>query len=206
MHAARFLLFAASIVLLVAERDASASQVDFNFTFSYSGSSISGRLIGLQLDANGNATEIDPVSVLIFSAPAIVGLNASQAHPYVLIPHIFERSTLFNGTYSTTTPNVYGFQVTNYMIVPSSQNLLMSEAGNDVTLVINFGQGICGECGTATYGIQAEEDALWPAINTSVSFTPVALPTGACCNAGDCSQMTAGACAAAGGSYQGDGM
>lgn len=52
----------------------------------------------------------------------------------------------------------------------------MSEAGNDVTLVFNFGQTLGYQGGVATYGIQAEEDALWPAINTFVTFTPVIIP------------------------------
>ena len=120
--------------------------------------------------------EVDPASVLLFNVPAIVGLTASPSQPYVFVPHTFERSTYFSGTLTSTTPGVYGFQVSNYTMTPPSQNLLMMDAGNDVTLVFNFGAGLCGECGVATYGIQAEEDALWPAINSFVSFTAVSLP------------------------------
>jgi hypothetical protein len=153
-----------------------AALVDFNFNISYSGASISGRLVGLNLDANGNGTEIDPSSVLLFSVPAIVGLTASPSHPYVFAPRTFERSTLFSGTLTSTTPGVYGFQVSNYKINPSAQNLLMMDAGNDVTLVFDFGASLGGEGGVATYGIQAEEDALWPAVNTFVSFTAMPVP------------------------------
>ncbi|HWB20355.1 MAG TPA: GC-type dockerin domain-anchored protein, partial [Phycisphaerales bacterium] len=38
------------------------------------------------------------------------------------------------------------------------------------------------------------------------SVTPVAVPTGACCNGGSCTVVTASACASGGGTYQGDGM
>ncbi len=153
-----------------------AAPADFDFTISYSGSSISGRLIGVDLDANGNATEVDPTSVLLFHVPASVGLAASPSNPYVFVPHTFERSTLFSGTLISTTPNVYGFQVSNHQLLAPLQNLLMSDAGADVTLVFNFGASLGGEGGTATYGIQAEEDALWPAVNTSVSFSEVPSP------------------------------
>lgn len=144
---------------------------DFDFNISYSGSYISGRLVGLHLDANGNGTEVDPSSVLLFHVPAIVGLPASQSQPYVFVPHTFERSTYFSGTLISTTPGVYGFQVSNYTITPAMQNLLMIDASNDVTLVFNFGASLGPEGGVATYGIQAEEDALWPAVNSFVSFT-----------------------------------
>ena len=94
----------------------------------------------------------------------------------MFVPHTYERSTYFSGTLSSTTPNVYGFQVANYVMSPASQNLLMSDSGGDVTLVFNFGAGLCGECGVATYGIQGEEDALWPAVDSFVSFTIVGQP------------------------------
>jgi len=71
---------------------------------------------------------------------------------------------------------VYGFQVVNHVITPSAQNLLMIDATNDVTLVFDFGASLGGEGGVATYGIQAEEDALWPAINSFVSFSEVTPP------------------------------
>ncbi len=176
----RDLKLGASVLLTVlASRIAIAAAVDFDFQISYSGQYISGRLVGLNLDQNGNGTEVDPASVLIFHAPAIVGLPASPQNPYVFVPHTFERSTLFNGTFTSQTPGVYGYQVSNYSISPAAQNLLMIEASGDVTLVFNFGQGLCQECGVATYGIMAEEDALWPAVNTSVSFTvvPSTIPT-----------------------------
>jgi hypothetical protein len=176
MKVAAFCLVPLSAATLGPCPRAAATPVDFNFSFSYSGQSISGRLVGLEVDAGGNATEVDPTSVLIFHAPAIVGLPASPEHPYVLVPHTFERSTLFNGIFMSTTPGVYGFQVTNYSITPATQNLLMSEAGGDVTLVFNFGATIGPEGGVATYGIQAEEDALWPAINTAVTYTLVSPP------------------------------
>jgi hypothetical protein len=152
-----------------------AAQVptDFDFSISYSGQSITGRLVGLNLDMAGNGTEVDPTSVQLFHVPTIVGLSASPAHPYVFVPHTFERSTYFNGTFVSTTPGVYGFQVSNHVLTPASQNLLMIDASNDVTLVFNFGASLGGEGGVATYGIQAEEDALWPAINSFVSFTEV---------------------------------
>ncbi|MFO0875682.1 MAG: hypothetical protein U0575_17185 [Phycisphaerales bacterium] len=161
------------LVTLLAGPTAAGVLVDFNFSFSYSGSSITGRLVGLNLDANGNGTEVDPSSVLLFSVPAIVGLPASPSNPYVFVPHTFERSTYFSGTLVSTTPGVYGFQVSNYTIAPSAQNLLMIDADNDVTLVFNFGASLGGEGGVATYGIQAEEDALWPAVNTFVSYTAI---------------------------------
>ncbi|MFO0829519.1 MAG: dockerin type I domain-containing protein [Phycisphaerales bacterium] len=171
--ARRKVQLAALIAAGMCVHTAAAATVDFNFSISYSGMSITGRLIGLSLDANGNGTEVDPTSVLIFSAPASVGLPASPSNPYAFIPHTFERSTLFQGTFISTTPGVYGFQVSNYTISPPLQNLLMSDDGADVTLVFNFGASLGGEGGVATYGIMAEEDALWPAINTSVSFTAV---------------------------------
>ena len=59
---------------------ARAMAADFNFSMSYSGQSITGRLIGIPLDANGNGTEVDPASILIFSAPAAVGLPASPTN------------------------------------------------------------------------------------------------------------------------------
>ncbi len=147
---------------------------DFNFSMSYSGQSITGRLIGIPLDANGNGTEVDPASILIFSAPAAVGLPASPTNPYVFVPYLFERSTLFSGTFSSTVPGVYGFQVSNYSIAISSQNLMMVEQSGDVSLLFNFGAVIGPKGGAlASDGIMAEEDALWPAINTGVSFTLV---------------------------------
>lgn len=161
------------VVWLVTAGSASGAPVDFNFSISYSGQSITGRLVGLNLDANGNGTEIDPTSVLLYHVPAIVGLPASPANPYVFVPYTFERSTYFSGTLSSTTPGVYGFQVSNDTITPNAQNLLMIDAGNDVTLVFNFGAGLCGECGVATYGIMAEEDALWPAVDSFVSYAMV---------------------------------
>jgi hypothetical protein len=160
----------------LAAKDALGALADFDFNIRYSGSSISGRLVGLNLDANGNGTEVDPASVLLFSLPAIVGLAASPSHPYVFVPHTFERSTLFSGTLTSTTPGVYGFLVSNRTINPAAQNLLMRDAGNDVTLVFNFGASLSQEGGVATYGIQGEEDALWPAVNSFVSFTVVTVP------------------------------
>lgn len=169
---ARFV--AASLLLaFVAVPIAIATTVDFDFYISYSGQSISGRLVGLNVDANGNATEVDPTSVLLFHVPAIVGLPASPANPYVFVPATFERSTYFSGTLISTTPGVYGYQVSNFSISPPQQNLLMIEASGDVTLVFNFGASLGGEGGVATYGIQANEDALWPAVNTFVSYTLV---------------------------------
>jgi hypothetical protein len=153
-----------------------AAPVDFDFSVSYSGSSITGRLVGLNLDGGGNGTEVDPASVMLFNVPASVGLPASPAHPYMFVPHTFERSTLFSGTMTSTTPGEYGFQVSNYAINPASQNLLMIDSSGDVTLVFNFGASLGYEGGVATYGIQAEEDALWPAINSFVSFRAVSLP------------------------------
>ncbi len=171
-----FVIAIAITVAFVSGRKAVSAPADFNFSISYSGSSITGRLIGLNLDANGNGTEVDPPSVELFSLPAIVGLPASPSDPYVFVPHTYERSTYFSGTLTSTTPNVYGFQVSNYVLSPPSQNLLMTDSGGDVTLVFNFGAGLCGECGVATYGIQGEEDALWPAINSNVSFSIVSQP------------------------------
>ncbi|MFO0837125.1 MAG: hypothetical protein U1D55_01255 [Phycisphaerae bacterium] len=153
-----------------------AALVDFNFTISYSGNYISGRLVGLNVDVDGNATEIDPARVLLYHVPTIVGLSASPSQPYVFVPYTFERSTYFSGTFVSTTPNVYGFQVSNYTISPAQQNLLMMDAGADVTLVFNFGASAGYQGGVATYGIMGEEDALWPAVNTSVSFSIVSIP------------------------------
>jgi hypothetical protein len=163
-------------VWMASGRCAAGAAADFDFSISYSGQSITGRLVGLQLDANGNASEIDPTSVELFHVPDSVGLSASPSDPYVFVPHTYERSTYFSGTFSSTTPNVYGFQVSSYTITPASQNLLMSESGGDVTLLFNFGAGLCGECGVATYGVQGEEDALWAAVNSFVSFAIVGQP------------------------------
>ena len=172
----RFCFVAAVPISLIAARSATPALVDYNFSISYSGSSITGRLVGLNLDASGNGSEVDPSSVLLFTVPASVGLAASPSHPYVFVPHTFERSTFFSGTLTSTTPGVYGFQVSNYTMNPPAQNLLMIDTGNDVTLVFNFGASLGGEGGVATYGIQAEEDALWPAINSFVSFAAVSVP------------------------------
>jgi hypothetical protein len=49
----------------------------------------------------------------------------------------------------------------------------MIDAANDVTLVFNFGASLGGEGGTATYGIQAQQDSLFPAVDTRVSFARV---------------------------------
>ncbi|HVT27606.1 MAG TPA: PEP-CTERM sorting domain-containing protein [Lacipirellulaceae bacterium] len=163
-------------VTLLSGWNAVGAPADFNFSISYSGSTITGRLIGLNLDANGNGTEVDPSSVELFRLPAIVGLPASDSEPYVFVPHTYERSTYFSGTFTSTAPDVYGFQISNYVLSPPSQNLLMSDSGGDVTLLFNFGAGLCGECGVATYGIQGEEDALWPAVNSFVSFSIVSAP------------------------------
>ncbi len=51
----------------------------------------------------------------------------------------------------------------------------MMDAGNDVTLVFNFGASSGYQGGVATHGIQANEDALWPAVNSFVSFTAVSV-------------------------------
>jgi hypothetical protein len=169
----------ASALLLagsVAAQNPPPAPVDFDFSISYSGSSITGRLVGLHLDANGNGTDVDPSSVLLFHVPAITGLSASPGAPYVFVPHTFERSTYFSGTLSSTTPGVLGFQVFGYKLVPAAQNLLMIDAGADVTLVFNFGASLSAEGGVATYGIQAEEDALWPAIDSFVSYAVVQPP------------------------------
>lgn len=168
---------ASALFALLLGAPAFAASADFDFTISYSGQYISGRLVGLNLDASGNGNEVDPTSVLIYHAPASVGLSATQSNPYVLVPSTFGRAPYNSGTaYTATTPGVYGFHVTNFTITPSQQNLLLQEAGGDVTLLFNYGGGLCGECGTPTYGIMAEEDALWPSINTGVSFTYVAPP------------------------------
>ena len=163
----------AGLVWVCAAQNASAMPTDFDFTISYSTSTISGRLVGLNLDANGNGTEVDPSSVLLFSLPPSAGLAASPNAPYVFVPFTFERSTLFSGTLISTTPGDYGFQVSNGSIEPSAQNLLMIDEANDVTLVFNFGASLGGEGGTTTYGIQAQENSLFPAVDTRVSFTPV---------------------------------
>lgn len=176
MRTFRGCMVVGALMLWASPRGVAGAAADFDFSISYSGQSISGRLIGLNLDANGNASEIDPTSVELFHVPTIVGLSASPSQPYVFVPHTYERSTYFSGTFSSTTPNVYGFQVSNYTLNPASQNLLMSDSGGDVTMVFNFGAGLCGECGVATYGIQGEEDALWPAVNSLVSFAIVSPP------------------------------
>jgi PEP-CTERM motif len=176
MKATAIWIVVGAAISLAAGRKAAAALVDFDFSISYSGSSITGRLIGLDLDSSGNGTEVDPSSVLLFHVPAIVGLPASPSQPYVFVPHSFERSTLFSGTMTSTTPGDYGFQVSNYTMNPQTQNLLMIDASNDVTLVFNFGASLGYEGGVATYGIQAEEDALWPAINSFVSFSAASLP------------------------------
>jgi hypothetical protein len=172
-------LAVAAAASLLAGRAAHAALVDLDFRINYSGSSITGRLVGLNLDDNGNATEVDPSSVLLFSVPASVGLTATPSNPYVFVPQTYERSTLTSGTLTSTTPNVYGFQVSNYAIDPPAQNLLMMNAGNDVTLVFNFGAGSSYQGGVATYGISANGDALWPAVDSFVSYTAVPLPAAA---------------------------
>jgi hypothetical protein len=172
-------LAVAAATSLLAGRAAQAALVDFDFSISYSGSSITGRLVGLNLDDNGNATEVDPPSVLLFSVPANVGLTATPDNPYVFVPQTYQRSTLTSGTLTSTTPNVYGFQVSNYAMDPAAQNLLMMNAGNDVTLVFNFGAGSSYQGGVATYGISANEDALWPAVDSFVSYTAVPVPAAA---------------------------
>ena len=163
----------AALFGLCAAHDASATLTDFDFTISYSTSTISGRLVGLNLDANGNGTDVDPASILLFSVPTSAGLAASASAPYLFVPLTYERSTLFSGTLISTTPGDYGFQISNFSIAPPLQNLLMIDEANDVSLVFNFGASLGGEGGTATYGIQAQADSLFPAIDTRVSFSPV---------------------------------
>ncbi len=172
------LCVAVSVALSLGVREAVAQNappapIDIDFSFSYSGQSVSGRFIGLNVDANGNATEVDPTRVLLFHVPATVGLTASPSNPFVFVPSTFERSTYFSGTLSSTVPGVYGFNVTHFQLSAPQQNLLMIDTVNDVTLVFNFGASAGPEGGVATYGIMAEEDALWPAINTSVSYGTV---------------------------------
>jgi hypothetical protein len=162
----------AAAASLVAGHPATGMPMDFNFSISYSGSSITGQLVGLDLDASGNGTNVDPSSVLLFSVPGSVGLTASPGQPYVFVPATYERSTTASPLISTT-PGVYGFQVSHYTIDPSAQDLLMVDAGKQVTLVFNFGAA----SGAATYGIQAGADALWPAPpNSFVSFSAVPEP------------------------------
>src|SRR5215470_6506084 len=118
MSSLRVIYGASALLSLATVSAALAEPADFNFQISYSGQYISGRLIGLNLDANGDATEVDPTSVLLYHVPAIVGLPASPNDPYVFVPYTFERSTLFSGIFISTIPGVYGFQVSNYAISP----------------------------------------------------------------------------------------
>lgn len=159
-------------------RIGAAATMDFDFHMSYSGQSISGRLIGLAVDADGNAHEVTPTKVLFFSVPANVGITASPSNPYVMIPHMFSRSHPVGAFEYSTQPNVLGFNITNRSMSGIYQNLEMVDASSVVYLYFNWGETYQYQGGTATTGMSAdgEYDAYWPSVNTGLSFTAVSPP------------------------------
>jgi hypothetical protein len=164
--------FAVAACALAAPAPSRALTVDYDFTFAYSGMTIRGRLVGMDLDANGNGTEIDPRTIELFQVPSQVGLPASDAHPYVLTPVVFGRLRYGSGEQTTTQRGVYGFGVSNF-VLGASPNVLLSDAGFDVFMEVRYGDVFTG--GPIT-GINGEETALWPSDLTSATFTLVAVP------------------------------
>ena len=161
----RALAYAFTAMLLSAPA-ADALAADYDFSITYSGMTISGRIVGLTLDMAGNATAADPTSVLLYQVPNIVGLPASGANPYVLTPYWYGS----NGSQAyTSTPGVFGFNVSNFQILPSQQNLLLADAGFDVFMEFNHGTISTG----INWGIAAQESAIWPAQDTTATFTLV---------------------------------
>jgi hypothetical protein len=85
-------LIALSAAALISAGSASALAADFDFTVHHQTQTISGELLGLSLDANGNANDADPAQVLLFGVPAGLGITASPANPYVFTPETYEES------------------------------------------------------------------------------------------------------------------
>src|SRR5512139_972734 len=161
----RALALALTAMLLTAST-ADALAADYNFSIHYSGMTISGRIVGLALDKAGNARAADPASVLLYQVPDIVGLPASPTHPYFLTPYWYGS----NGSQTyTSTPGVYGFNVSHFQILPNQQDLLLADNGFDVFMEFNFGTIHTG----VNWGVAANENAIWPAQDTTATFTLV---------------------------------
>lgn len=181
----RLLPWAAAPTILLA-RPAAGVPADFDFRFSYQTLSMTGRIVGLNLDAGGNATNADPAEVLLYTVPANVGITASPSQPYVFVPHTYEQwhedfFTHLVTINSTTTPGVYGFNVSGGQIEPSPLDLTLVDSANVVNVLFNAQSFVLAEGATATYGMTAdgEYDALWPTVNSFVSYTSVPEPAGA---------------------------
>ncbi|HEY0779615.1 MAG TPA: hypothetical protein VGD56_16725 [Gemmatirosa sp.] len=167
------------VVLAAVGRVAHAQTIaDVNFTETYESVGLRGELLGLHLDAHGNATNVDPIEVLLFAVPPNVGITASAAHPYAFVPYTYQQYyenpfTHLIGVHSTTTSGVYGFNVQNGQIVQSPLDLTLIDAQNGVSLFFNAGSFTTE--GTATYGITAdgESDYYWPTVDASVSYSLV---------------------------------
>jgi hypothetical protein len=128
------------------------------------------------------ATERDRLRGL-FSVPANVGITASTANPYVIIPHTYEQSHKDPFTHlvmlnTTMTSGVYGFNVSNGQILTSPLDLTMADASNVVNLFFNAGSFVLAEGSAAEYGIIAdgEADHYWPTVDSFVSFTAAPEP------------------------------
>jgi hypothetical protein len=180
MHRTSLWAFLAALII---SRAAGAALVNFDFTETYQTSTVQGELIGLNLDANGNGTNVDPTEVLLFAVPPNVGITASVSSPYTFIPHTFEQYHEDNFTHlitllTTTTSGVYGFNVANFTVSKTNMDLTLADAANQVNLFFNAG-GFTTQ-GSPEYGIIAdgENDYYLPTVNTFVSFTAVPEPGG----------------------------
>ena len=125
----------------------------------------------MPLSADGSAPEGDPVQIVVYTAPAVLGLSASPSHPFSFVPWTFGRSQYPFGTTSTSAPNTIGLHVAHYSVDAPSQNLMLSDQGNDVFLLFHYGGAPVYQGGTASSGMMAEEDALWP-VYGSITVVP----------------------------------
>ena len=177
-----FILAAFSLLLGGALKQVRAA--DFNFGESYQSVSLTGELVGLNLDANGNGSNVDPAEVLLFTVPPNVGITASPSQPYVFVPHTFEQAhedpfTHVVSVNTSTTPGVYGFNVRNGQILTAPLDLTMVDSFSKVNLFFNAGSFVTAGGSAAEYGITAdgESDYYWPTVDSFVSYTPVPEPT-----------------------------
>ncbi|MGN6369287.1 MAG: hypothetical protein ACTHN5_13590 [Phycisphaerae bacterium] len=166
-------------VVLAIPLTAHAQPYNFPFSITYQGESLTGILIALDLDPNGNASNIDPAQILITHVPANVGISPTPNNPYTFIPHTFEQMhedpfSHVDTLLTTTTPNIYGFNVTNFQISPIMDLALLDN--NQVTLAFNSG-GFTTNTAPA-YGVSADGERDWfvPTVNSFISFGP-ATPT-----------------------------
>ena len=172
-------LLSSTFILLFALRFASGTPADFYFTERYQGTSLTGELIGLDVDAAGNANNVDPKQVLLFSVPPNVGITASSANPYVFVPKTFlqyheDPFTHIVTLDSTTVPGIYGFNLRSGNILMAPLDLALVDASNKVYLFFNSDSFPTAPGSAGEYGITAdgEIDYYWPTVNSFLSFTP----------------------------------